>query len=55
MYLTTLSSIVVAVIVISIFLPWSLIAVAVVSALYAMAAGFCRVSARETKVHALQA
>jgi uncharacterized membrane protein YeaQ/YmgE (transglycosylase-associated protein family) len=50
MFINTLSSIIGAVILISILLPWFLIAVAIVFGLYAMAAAFYRASARETKV-----
>jgi ABC-type multidrug transport system fused ATPase/permease subunit len=50
MFVSTLSSIIGAVILISIILPWFLIAVAIVSVLYAMAAAFYRASAREMKV-----
>jgi hypothetical protein len=50
MFFYTLSGIIGAVILISILLPWFLIAVAVVSGLYSMAAAFYRASARETKV-----
>ena len=49
MFLNTFSSIVGAVILISIVLPWFLIAVAVVAVMYVMAAGFYRASARELK------
>jgi ABC-type multidrug transport system fused ATPase/permease subunit len=52
MFLGTFSNIIGAVVLISIILPWFLIAVAVVSVLYAMAAAFYRASARETKVRA---
>jgi len=55
MFVGTLSSIVGAVILISIILPWFLIAFAIVSVLYAMAAAFYRASARETKVRTSQA
>ena len=54
MFLNTLSSIVGAVILISILLPWFLIAVAFVFGLYALAAAFYRASARETKVRVSQ-
>jgi hypothetical protein len=54
MFLNTFSSIIGAVILISILLPWFLIAVAIVFGLYAMAAAFYRASARETKVRASQ-
>ena len=50
MLLNTSSSIIGAIILISILLPWFLIAVAIVLVLYAMAAAFYRASARETKV-----
>lgn len=52
MLLNTSSSIIGAIILISILLPWFLIAVAIVLVLYAMAAAFYRASARETKVRA---
>jgi len=55
MFVGTLSSIVGAVILISIILPWFLIAFAIVSVLYALAAAFYRASARETKVRTSQA
>jgi ABC-type multidrug transport system permease subunit len=55
LFLYTLSSIVGAVILISILLPWFLIAIAIISVLYAMAAAFYRASAREAKVRASQA
>jgi len=48
-FLSTSSSTVGAVILISIILPWFLIAVGIVSILYAMAAAFYRASSRETK------
>ncbi len=54
MLLNTASSIVGAIILISIVLPWFLIAVAIVLVLYSMAAAFYRASAREMKVRALQ-
>ena len=44
-----------AIVLISIVLPWFLIAVAIVLVLYAMAAAFYRASARETKVRAAKA
>jgi ABC-type multidrug transport system permease subunit len=46
------STIVGAIVLISIILPWFLIAVAIVLVLYAMAAAFYRASARELKVRA---
>ncbi|VDB84771.1 unnamed protein product [Peniophora sp. CBMAI 1063] len=49
MFLNTMSSIVGAIILISILLPWFLIAVAAVIVLYVMAAQFYRASARELK------
>jgi len=52
MLLNTSSSIIGAIILISILLPWFLIAVGIVFVLYAMAAAFYRASARETKVRA---
>ena len=52
MFLGTFSNIIGAVVLISIILPWFLIAVAIVSVLYSMAAAFYRASARETKVRA---
>ena len=52
MFLSTFSSILGAIILISIVLPWFLIAVVIVSILYAMAAAFYRASAREMKVRA---
>lgn len=52
MFLATLSNIIGAVIFVSIILPWFLIAVAVVSVFYVMAAAFYRASAREMKVRA---
>ncbi|KAI0268425.1 ABC transporter [Russula aff. rugulosa BPL654] len=48
-FLNTASSTVGAVVLISILLPWFLIALAIVFVLYAMAATFYRASARETK------
>ncbi len=54
MLINTFSTIIGAVVLISILLPWFLIAVAVVSVLYAMASAFYRASAREMKVRALQ-
>ena len=50
MLLDTLSSIIGAIVLISILLPWFLLVVAVVSVLYAMASAFYRASAREMKV-----
>ena len=50
MFLMTFSSIIGAVILIAIVLPWFLIAVTAVSILYALAAMFYRASARELKV-----
>ena len=50
MFLNTMSSIFGAIILISILLPWFLIAVAAVIVLYVMAAQFYRASARELKV-----
>jgi ABC-type multidrug transport system fused ATPase/permease subunit len=50
MFLNTFSSIVGAVILISIVLPWFLIAVGAVCVMYIMAAAFYRASARELKV-----
>src|SRR5579863_544556 len=55
MLLGTFSNIIGAVILISIVLPWFLIAVAAVLVLYAMAAAFYRASAREMKVRASRA
>jgi len=55
MFLNTFSSIIGAVILIAILLPWFLIAVSIVFILYAMAAAFYRASARETKVRSSQA
>jgi ABC-type multidrug transport system permease subunit len=52
MFFGTFSNIIGAVVLISIILPWFLIAVAVVFVLYSMAAAFYRASARETKVRA---
>ncbi|KAI9449895.1 ABC transporter [Lactarius psammicola] len=49
MLIYTFSTIIGAVVLISILLPWFLIAVAVVSILYAMASGYYRASAREIK------
>ncbi|KAI0035413.1 ABC transporter [Vararia minispora EC-137] len=49
MFLNTFSSIISAVILISILLPWFLIAVGAVSVLYVFAAAFYRASARELK------
>ena len=54
MLINTFSTILGAVILISILLPWFLIAVAVVFVLYAMASAFYRASAREMKVRVLQ-
>lgn len=51
-FLSTSSSIVGAIVLISIILPWFLIAVTIVLVLYAMAAAFYRASAREMKVRA---
>lgn len=50
MFLNTFSSIIGAIILIAIVLPWFLIAVAVCGVLYVMAAAFYRASAREIKV-----
>ncbi len=50
MFLNTFSSIIGAAVLISIILPWFLIAIAIVSVLYTMAAAFYRASAREMKV-----
>ncbi len=52
MFLNTTSTTIGAIVLISILLPWFLIAVGIVSVLYAMAAAFYRASARETKVRA---
>jgi ABC-type multidrug transport system fused ATPase/permease subunit len=49
-FLNTSSSTIGAIILISIILPWFLIAVGIVSVLYAMTAAFYRASARELKV-----
>ncbi|KAI0300742.1 ABC transporter [Russula brevipes] len=49
MFLNTFANIIGAVILISIVLPWFLIAVAIVCVLYVMAAAFYRASAREMK------
>ncbi|KAI0303610.1 ABC transporter [Multifurca ochricompacta] len=49
MFLNTFSGIIGAVILISIIIPWFLIAVVIVSVLYAMSAAFYRASAREMK------
>src|SRR5260370_2466634 len=54
MLISTFSNIIGAVVLISILLPWFLIAVAVVFVLYAMASTFYRSSAREMKVRVLQ-
>ena len=54
MFLNTLSTIIGAIILIAIVLPWFLIAVAVVLVLYATAAAFYRASAREIKVSGLR-
>ena len=54
MLISTSSNIIGAVVLISILLPWFLIAVAVVFVLYAMASAFYRASAREMKVRVLQ-
>jgi ABC-type multidrug transport system fused ATPase/permease subunit len=51
-FLNASSSTVGAVVLISILLPWFLIALGIVFVLYAMAATFYRASARETKVRA---
>lgn len=50
MFSSTLSSIVGAIILISIVLPWFLIGVVAVAVLYVWAAAFYRASARELKV-----
>ncbi|KAI9463349.1 ABC transporter [Lactarius psammicola] len=47
--INTISSIIGAIVLISILLPWFLIVIAVVSVLYAMASAFYRASAREMK------
>jgi len=52
MFLVTLANIIGAIIFVSIILPWFLIAVAVVSVFYVIAAAFYRASAREIKVRA---
>ncbi|KAI0255115.1 ABC transporter [Lactifluus subvellereus] len=49
MFISTLANIIGALILVSIVLPWFLIAVVIVSILYAMAAAFYRASAREMK------
>ncbi len=54
MFINAIGSIIGAIVLISILLPWFLIVVAVVSVLYAMASAFYRASAREMKVCALQ-
>lgn len=55
MFLNTFSSIIGAILLIAIILPWFLIAVAVCGVMYIMAAAFYRASAREIKVcHSLQ-
>ena len=54
MLISTSSNIIGAVVLISILLPWFLIAVAVVFVLYAMASAFYRSSAREMKVRVPQ-
>jgi ABC-type multidrug transport system fused ATPase/permease subunit len=51
-FLNTTSSIIGAIVLISILFPWFLIAVGIVFVLYVMAAAFYRASARETKVRA---
>ncbi len=48
--MNTFSNIIGAAVLISVLLPWFLIAVTVVSVLYAMTAAFYRASAREMKV-----
>ena len=50
MFINAISSIIGAIVLISILLPWFLIVVAVVSVLFAMASAFYRASAREMKV-----
>ena len=55
MFLATLANIIGAIVFVSIILPWFLIAVAVVSVFYIMAAAFYRASAREMKVRTSQA
>ena len=54
MLLYTISTIIGAVVLISILLPWFLIVVVVVTVLYAMASAFYRASARELKVSLMQ-
>ena len=54
MLINTFSNIIGAIVLISILLPWFLIAIAVVLVLYSMASMFYRASAREMKVRALQ-
>ncbi|KAI0041202.1 ABC transporter [Auriscalpium vulgare] len=54
-FLNTFSGVIGAVILIAILQPWFLIAVAVVTVMYAMAAAFYRASARELKVRRLDA
>ena len=54
MFLATLANIIGAIVFVSIILPWFLIAVAVVSVFYIMAAAFYRASAREMKVRTSQ-
>ena len=52
MFLTIFSNIIGAIVFVSIILPWFLVAVAVVSVFYVIAAAFYRASAREMKVRA---
>ena len=52
MIIEAISSVIGAIVLISILLPWFLIVVAVVCVLYAMASAFYRASAREMKVRA---
>ena len=50
MFIATLLNIIGAIVFVSVILPWFLIAVAVVSVFYIIAAAFYRASAREMKV-----
>ena len=50
MFIATLPNIIGAIVFVSVILPWFLVAVAVVSVFYIIAAAFYRASAREMKV-----
>jgi ABC-type multidrug transport system permease subunit len=51
MFVSTLASIIGAIVLISIILPWFLVAIAIILICYVYVAMFYRASARELKVH----